>query len=228
MAYDRSLLIATLLASWLAFCFRPVFHDFRGRRRYQGGRRYTCTTRGHGDLSRRIWERRMPLWTQYYFKRWYRRGAWWRQKPRSSCPPPLHERVCNARGNENRWNRVLCVGVENVWAAVRTFHAFCGIPSLRFFNLSMGEWNLCSVNFYETWKTVAGDCDFSSFWIEWRIICFDTIFSEIWEIVVWGLFNFRLNEVIRMKWRLESVVNLDWDVVAFEFFPEIWKWFSRR
>lgn len=58
---------------------------------------------------------------------------------RNRAPPPLHERVCNARGNENRWNRVLCVGVENVWAAVRTFHAFCGIPSLRFFNLSMGE-----------------------------------------------------------------------------------------
>lgn len=27
---------------------------------------------------------------------------------RNRAPPPLHERVCNARGNENRWNRVLC------------------------------------------------------------------------------------------------------------------------
>lgn len=124
----RSLLIATLLASWLAFCFRPVFHDFRGRWRYQR-RRYTCTTRvicrGGYESGECPFGRNIILNDDIGGARG---GARNRAPPAPPLPPPTYERVCNARGNENRWNRVWCGCVENVWAAVRTFHAFAAFP----------------------------------------------------------------------------------------------------
>lgn len=58
--------------------------------------------------------------------------------PETALLPPSTN-GCVTRAEMKIVGIACCVGVENVWAAVRTFHAFCGIPSLRFFNLSMGE-----------------------------------------------------------------------------------------
>lgn len=234
----RSLLIATLLASWLAFCFRPVFHDFRGRWRYQR-RRYTCTTRvicrGGYESGECPFGRNIILNDDIGGARG---GARNRAPPAPPLPPPTYERVCNARGNENR---VWCGCVENVWAAVRTFHAFAAFPRCAprneigriFFNLSMGEWNLCSPSIFTRLEKLLLGIVISPFWIE-RSKLDETednlllIFSEIWKNFEKLLFGdyliFDWTKWFWMKWRLQSVVNLG-DVVAFEFLSEIRKWF---
>lgn len=75
-----------------------------------------------GDLSLRIWEHQMPLWTQYYFKRWYRSCAWCRRN-HDACYSRWVAELCEMKITKYIYYAVYIYIYIFVWLYIRmVFH----------------------------------------------------------------------------------------------------------